>query len=97
MRASALHVDEMATPGIGLGDLGLLPEDFLEFVILRLDNRSILRLSAASSNLREICQQEPIWQRICMRDACGQLQYKVCTFVCLYTRYAGFTVHLCQL
>lgn len=57
----------METRSMGLGDLGIFPDDLLCFVLETLDVRSLLTLSCVSKLLRIFCLEEPLWQAVALR------------------------------
>ncbi|KAG9451442.1 hypothetical protein H6P81_011407 [Aristolochia fimbriata] len=59
-----------------LGDLRVLPDELISVILEYLTARDVARLSCVSSVMYVLCNEEPLWMSLCLKNAGGLLQYK---------------------
>ncbi|OUZ99609.1 F-box domain [Macleaya cordata] len=59
-----------------LGDLRVIPDELICSILDSLTPRDVARLSCVSSVMYILCNEEPLWMTLCLKDARGQFQYK---------------------
>ncbi|XP_044474735.1 F-box protein At1g78280 isoform X1 [Mangifera indica] len=59
-----------------LGDLKVLPDELICYILENLTPRDVGRLACVSSVMYIFCNEEPLWMSLCVRKASGLLQYK---------------------
>ncbi|XP_020593236.1 F-box protein At1g78280 [Phalaenopsis equestris] len=58
-----------------LGHLSVLPDELICVILEHLSSSDLVRLSCVSSVLYVLCNEEPLWMNLCLRDG-GQFEYK---------------------
>ncbi|KAJ0085666.1 hypothetical protein Patl1_08559 [Pistacia atlantica] len=59
-----------------LGNLKVLPDELICYILENLAPRDVGRLTCVSSVMYIFCNEEPLWTGLCVRKANGLLQYK---------------------
>ncbi|KFK42213.1 hypothetical protein AALP_AA2G226200 [Arabis alpina] len=59
-----------------LGDLSVLPDETICFLLEFLAPRDVANLACVSSVTYILCNEEPLWMSLCLKSAKGPLEYK---------------------
>ncbi|XP_061353382.1 lysine-specific demethylase JMJ21 isoform X2 [Gastrolobium bilobum] len=59
-----------------LGDLRVLHDEILCTILERLTPRDVARVACVSSVMYILCNEEPLWMSLCLKEVSGLLQYK---------------------
>ncbi|KAJ7965736.1 F-box protein family [Quillaja saponaria] len=59
-----------------LGDLRVLPDEIVCFILELLTPRDVARVACVSSVMYILCNEEPLWMSLCLNQVTGPLQFK---------------------
>ncbi|RZC87778.1 hypothetical protein C5167_028230 [Papaver somniferum] len=59
-----------------LGELRVMPDEIICSILEYLSPNDVVRISCVSSVLYILCNEEPLWMTLCLKEARGQLEYK---------------------